>query len=190
MSLEVVLGPMFAGKSSYILSYIRRYESIGWPVLCITSSLDTRYEEGAIHSHNHERHSAVSTATLLPIQKTDAYKEAKLIVIEEGQFFPDLLVFTQEALDTDKKDLLVVGLDGDAERRPFGQLLQIIPLCDKVMKLTAMCKPCSKQAIFTHRRSADTSVIKVGGQDEYEALCRACYIKQIRAASFADDCDK
>ena len=189
MSLEIVLGPMFAGKSSYILSSLRRYEAIGWDVLCITSNLDTRYEEGAIHSHDHERHSAVPTATLMPLIKTNHYNEARLIIIEEGQFFDDLYEFVKYAVEKNGKDVLVVGLDGDSERRPFGKILDLIPLCDKVTKLTAMCKRCPAptDAIFTYRKSGDKSVVKVGADSEYEALCRSHYIKQTSAASSAVD---
>jgi thymidine kinase len=178
MSLEIVLGPMFAGKSSYILSSLRRYEAIGWPVLSITSALDTRYESDAIHRHNHERHSAVSTDTLSPLLLTNAFAEARLLVIEEAQFFKDLYKFVEYAVDTCDKDVLVVGLDGDSERRPFGRIAEIIPLCDKITKLTAMCKKCGNgsPAIFTHRKDSATSVIKVG-TDTYEALCRKHYIE-------------
>ena len=187
MSLEIVLGPMFAGKSSYILSSLRRYEAIGWPVLSITSALDTRYETDAIHSHNHERHSAVSADLLAPLLMTESFAEARLIVIEEAQFFKDLYPFVEHAVDVCGKDVLVVGLDGDSERRPFGRIAEIIPLCDKITKLTAMCKMCGDgtPAIFTHRKDADTSVIKVGEADTYEALCRAHYraVTQICSSS-------
>jgi thymidine kinase len=171
---------MFAGKSSYILSQIRRYKSIGWTVLCLTSALDTRYENDAIHSHNHERHSAIATNNLISLISTPAYKEARLIVIEEGQFFPDLYDFTLQAVDCDKKDVLVVGLDGDAQRRPFGELLTLIPICDKVTKLTAICKACAatgpQPAIFTHRKISDELIIRIGTADEYESLCRTHYL--------------
>lgn len=179
MSLEIVLGPMFAGKSSYILSSLRRYEAIGWPVLSITSTLDTRYETDAIHSHNHDSHSAISTDLLTPLLMTESFAEARLLVIEEAQFFKDLYQFVYHAVDVCGKDVLVVGLDGDSERRPFGRIAEIIPLCDKITKLTAMCKRCGNgtPAIFTHRhgKDADTSIIKVGEADTYEALCRRHY---------------
>lgn len=179
MSLEIVLGPMFAGKSSYILSSLRRYEAIGWQVLCITSSLDTRYEEAAIHSHNHERHAAISTDTLMMLRTLNSYKEARLIIIEEGQFFPDLYAFVQYAVERHGKDVLVVGLDGDSERRPFGDVLKLIPLCDKVTKLTAMCKRCNSptRALFTYRKNASDNIIGVGAADQYEALCRSHYLE-------------
>jgi thymidine kinase len=109
----------------------------------------------------------------------NTFAEARLIVIEEAQFFKDLYPFVQNAVDICGKDVLVVGLDGDSERRPFGRIAEIIPLCDKITKLTAMCKRCGNgsPAIFTHRKDADTSIIKVGEADTYEALCRKHYIE-------------
>ena len=198
MSLELILGPMFAGKSSYILSSLRRYEVIGWNILCITSNLDTRYEEGAIHSHNHDRHSAIPTSSLMPLLLTNQYKDARLLIIEEAQFFPDLYSFVEIAVDQHGKDVIVVGLDGDSERRPFGKILSLIPLCDKVTKLTAMCKRCEMptEAIFTYRKHGDKSVVSVGAESEYEALCRTHYnrlvgisnhVKQMISASSVDD---
>jgi thymidine kinase len=108
----------------------------------------------------------------------NTFTEARLIVIEEAQFFKDLYKFVKYAVDTCDKDVLVVGLDGDSERRPFGRIAEIIPLCDKITKLTAMCKRCANgsPAIFTHRKDSDTSVIKVG-TDTYEALCRKHYLQ-------------
>lgn len=178
MSLEIVLGPMFAGKSSYILSSLRRYEAIGWGVLCITSSLDKRYEHDAIHSHNHERHDAVSATSLMEISDTHKYKEARLLIIEEGQFFTDLYAFVKRAVEEHGKDVLLVGLDGDSERRPFGHILELIPLCDKVTKLTAMCKRCKTptNALFTYKKTRNASIIEVGAENEYEALCRDHYV--------------
>jgi len=190
MSLELILGPMFAGKSSYILSSLRRYEAIGWQVLCITSTLDTRYEENAIHSHNHEKHAAISTLELLPLRETNKYKEARLLIIEEAQFFSDLYSFVETAVEQHGKDVIVVGLDGDSERRPFGKILNLIPLCDKVTKLAAMCKRCEMptDAIFTYRKNSDKGVISIGTEAEYEALCRVHYtrLRQTSAASSAD----
>ena len=63
MSLQLILGPMFAGKSSELLGTVRKYNAIGWPVLVVTHSLDKRYTETPeIVSHETERHPAYATA--------------------------------------------------------------------------------------------------------------------------------
>lgn len=185
MSLEIVVGPMFAGKSSYILSCLRRYEAIGWPVLSLTSRLDTRYETNAIHSHNHERTSAISTKNLWDVIHLPAFEEARFIVVEEAQFFDDLYLFVKYAVETRWKDVLIVGLDGDSERRSFGHICEIIPLCDKITKLTAMCKMCADgtPALFTFRKnipieSENSPRIHIGTDEDYESLCRLHYLQR------------
>lgn len=178
MSLEIVLGPMFAGKSSYILSHIRRHKSIGYKIFIITHSFDTRYSNNAICSHDKDKENAVATDTLINFINNPEFQVAKLIIIEEAQFFSDLYDFVSQAVDIYKKDVICVGLDGDSERKPFGDILKLIPLCDNVKKLTAMCSNCSDgtAAIFTYRIVENKETISVGGKDQYKPLCRKCYL--------------
>jgi thymidine kinase len=177
MSLEVVLGPMWAGKSSTILGTIRRYKAIGWDILVLTSSLDDRYGEHTICSHDRENHPATAVKELMPVLDTETYQKAKLIVLEESQFFPDLLAFVKSAVDRDGKHVVAVGLDGDSERRPFGQMLELIPLCDTVRKITSLCADCGDgtPALFSHRRVQVDSQVAVGASTLYEPLCRKHY---------------
>ena len=56
---------MFAGKSSALLSRIRRHRAIGKQVMVITSSLDKRYSvEPALTSHDKESVAAIAVAEL------------------------------------------------------------------------------------------------------------------------------
>lgn len=180
MSLEIIVGPMFAGKSSYLLSTIRRYTAIGWSVLTITSDIDTRYTTNAICSHNQEKYPARAVKVLTPLFQDPQYESANLIIIEESQFFDDLIEFVLHSVEQKHKFVVVVGLDGDSERRPFGKILELIPYCDKVTKVTSLCKMCANgtPALFTHRKTADTSVVHVGAAEQYEALCRKHYLQE------------
>lgn len=180
MSLEIIVGPMFAGKSSYLLSTIRRYTAIGWSVLTITSDIDTRYATNAICSHNQEKYPARAVKLLMPLLQDTQYESANLIIIEESQFFDDLIEFVLHSVEHKNKFVVVVGLDGDSERRPFGKILELIPYCDKVTKVTSLCKLCGNgtPALFTHRKSPTTDVINVGAAEQYEALCRKHYLEQ------------
>jgi thymidine kinase len=185
MSLEVLIGPMFAGKSSAIQSIIRRHQSLGWNVFVITHSMDTRYsEEPMIVNHDRQMLPANATDKLMPLLEDSEYKRSRLVVIEEAQFFADLVPFVQSVVDRDGKHAVVVGLDGDAERRPFGHVLDIIPLADRVTKLTAMCKKCQDgtPAIFTfaHSHTTEAAVLSgepcVGADEKYIPLCRKHYL--------------
>lgn len=180
MSLDLYLGPMFAGKSSAAIGLIRRNAVIGRRTLCITSQLDTRYtNEPQIVSHNMEMSPAVAVATLKPLLETSQYTEAACVVVEEAQFFPDLKEFALVAVEQHGKHVVCVGLDGDAERNPFGALNALIPFCDSVQKFKALCRRCGDgtAAIFTHRFEKAPQQISVGDANQYEPLCRRHYVE-------------
>lgn len=179
MSLSLVIGPMWAGKSSSILSKIRRYKAIGWDVFVVTNSLDQRYGEFVISSHDNDQHSALAVSTLMPLLKEEEYKKAKLIILEEAQFFDDLVRFVLKAVEEDGKHVICVGLDGDSERRPFGDILKLIPYADTIEKITSLCSDCADgtPALFSYRCVESTEQIVVGANHMYKPLCRKHYLK-------------
>jgi thymidine kinase len=182
MSLTVILGPMFAGKSSAILQHIRKANVLGWKHLAITNRMDTRYSNDGteIMTHDFVKVDAVGVTRLEEVVYTDAYSESKLLILEEGQFFPDLYDFVKRAVEMDGKDVVVVGLDGDSDRNPFGDILRIIPLADDVVKLKALCKRCGDgtPALFSAFRSQKKEhQIQVGGLGMYEPMCRKHYLE-------------
>ena len=185
MSLELLIGPMFAGKSSAIQSIIRRHQALGWSVFVITHTMDTRYtSEPMIVNHDKQMLPAVATDKLMSMLDNPEYQTSRLVVVEEAQFFADLIPFIKKIVDVDGKHVVVVGLDGDADRRPFGKVLDLIPLADRVTKLTAMCKYCrdGTPAIFTfaHADRAEAAVEAgipcVGADEKYVPLCRKHYL--------------
>jgi thymidine kinase len=179
MSLELIIGPMFSGKSTRLLDTIKRNRFAGIKTFCVTSSFDTRWaKEISITTHANESFPAVSTQVLSDIRDNQDYKNAICIIIEEAQFFPDLKEFVLNAVEVDGKRVICAGLDGDSQRRPFGQILDLIPYCNSVTKLNAKCTRCELAAIFTFRKSdAVTEQVYVAGADEYEALCRSHYLE-------------
>lgn len=136
-----------------------------------------------IVNHDKQMIPAIATPSLMPLLAHSEYTNSKLVVIEEAQFFADLVPFVLRVVDTDKKNCVVVGLDGDAERKPFGRVLDLVPYCDKVTKLTAMCKQCrdGTPALFTFAtgggaaEAAAAGVPCVGGEERYIPLCRKHY---------------
>lgn len=191
MSLELLVGPMFAGKSSALLTIVRRHRALGWSVFVVTHAMDTRYASEP-HIVNHDRECLPATAAerLMPLLETAEYRDARLVVVEEAQFFPDLVPFILQAVDRDGKHAVVVGLDGDAERRPFGRILDLVPYADRFTKLTAFCHLCADgtPAIFTHAHREDAAASTaegkpcVGAADKYTPMCRKHYLAAIRSA--------
>jgi len=179
MSLELILGPMFAGKTSALQSIIRRHEALGISCVVYKPVSDKRYgNDSNIYTHDLTKTSAIPVKylTLQTIDKK--YLNSKLVVVEEGQFFNDLYKFVVRAVDKDKKTVVIGGLDGDCFRRPFGQILNLIPLADHVTKLSALCEGCrdGTPALFTFRISESKEVVEVGGSESYIPLCRKHYL--------------
>jgi len=182
--LELIIGPMFAGKTSALLGKMKRYKFIGYKNFIITHLSDNRYStDGKVVSHDQESLSAYPVTELLPLRNETAYKEANIIAIEEAHFFPDLYEFVLAALEHDNKHVICVGLNGDYLRKPIGQIHQLIPLADDITKIDALCTHCKepRAGIFTLRRSNNRSgnqseQILVGGAETYEAVCRAHFI--------------
>ena len=108
----------------------------------------------------------------------DKFLESKVILINEGQFFLDIVEWVKIAVDVYHKKVYICGLDGDFERKSFnGDWLNLIPYCDKVKKLHSYCSNCkNKPAIFSHRLINETAQ-KVIGVDSYIPLCRKCYLQ-------------
>ena len=175
MSLEIVLGPMFSGKSSYALSYIRKQKAIQRNVLAVKPRIDNRYSEDEIVTHNQEKVPCVVWDSNVDIAPNRFMLQADCIVIEEAQFFIGLPTFCAYMLGLGKH-LVLVGLDGDAHRKPFREILDCIPYANKVTKLSALCRHCrdGTEAPYTRYKenaNQNGSQVDVGGDEKYEAVC-------------------
>lgn len=172
MSLEIVIGPMFSGKTSYALSHIRRLKSIGKTVLVIKPDIDKRYsKDNVIVSHNNEKAASFVWDVTYPLNITT---DVEHIVIEEAQFFKGLLVCVRKLL-ADKKSILLVGLDGDMNQNMFGELLHCIPYCSKITKLSALCSICKDGTLAHYTKSLNQEMsdeqIDIGGSEKYISVC-------------------
>ena len=181
MSLEILLGPMFAGKSSAVLRTVNRHKSLGWKICSITHASDDRFsEENILMNHDLASIPCVKWASLMEHISDPTFLEAKFVIIDEAQFFPDLRNFVEYAVDHCGKNVLVVGLDGDVERKAFGQILDCIPLADSVTKLKAFCGVCKDgtDALFSFRKKevGEKGQVFVGGAEAYIPLCRKHYL--------------
>jgi len=181
MSLELIIGPMFAGKSSTILQRIKRAEVIGIKTFIVTSNIDTRYHTNTnlIKTHDKQSVQAVGLEYIKEITLFAAFQQAKLIIIEEAQFFEGLYEMVKNLVEVYGRHVIVVGLDGDSERKPFGEILQLVPLADTITKLTALCKRCGDgtPALFTYSTAKKSTQVCVGDGSAYEALCRKHYLQ-------------
>ena len=172
--LKVILGPMFSGKTTELIRIYSRFNSCDIGCCVINHSSDKRYDNSKMSSHNKVMIESLNIDNLMNILP-NLSESIKVYIINEGQFFQDLKEGV-EFLLSKKKTIYVCGLDGDFQRKKFGSILDIIPLCDDIVKLKGICNVCKKnESIFTHRKGDDTKQILIGEKDLYMTLCRDCY---------------
>ncbi|KAL8128873.1 hypothetical protein V2J09_018028 [Rumex salicifolius] len=177
--IHVIMGPMFAGKTTTLLYRIQSEQRNGRNVAVIKSIKDTRYGLSSIVTHDGHKYPCLPLADLSSFRAqfgSRAYDELDVIGIDEAQFFGDLYEFCRKAADHDGKIVIVAGLDGDYLRKKFGSVLDIIPLADTVTKLTAQCELCGKRANFTLRKNEERQTELIGGAEVYMPVCRQHYV--------------
>lgn len=181
--LKLIVGPMFSGKSSKLIELIRKYKVLNYKMMVIKNAIDKRYSDvDEIVSHNKDREKCVCVSNLMDIFDDEKlhlqYISARVIFIEEAQFFTDLEKFTDLSLKQDKT-IFVVGLNGDSNMKNFGEIHKLLPKCDDIELLTAYCKHCVGEtpAPFTKKlvTGDPTRQVEVGESDIYEPLCRKHY---------------
>ena len=195
--LELILGPMYSGKTSRIIYLYEYCIEHKISVCVINHALDKRYSENMLSTHDGKMIPCVNVHNLNDIYNNPInarlIKYSKIVLINEGQFFKDLLEFTNNLLDTNTPDrfkqVYICGLDGDFKRNKFGQLLDLIPYCDNVTKLHSICKRCLNNdgqnndglnAIFSHRVTGEKDQTLIGSS-AYIPLCRSCYLQENKA---------
>jgi thymidine kinase len=152
-------------------------------VTAINHTIDNRYDNELLSTHDHVKIPCLQASQLTDIWTDNGYQKidynvlrnSDVILINEGQFFPDLYDVVVDMLLHNKK-VYVCGLDGDFERKKFGQILDLIPLCDKVTKLSSLCSLCKNgtPGIFSMRLTKEKQQTLVGS-DNYIPVCRKCY---------------
>ena len=176
--LKVIVGSMFSGKTTELIKEYNRHKSCGFECMVINHKFDDNrilFGTSKTASHDKMAVNSVSCTKLKPLISRLTKDEVDVYFINEGQFFDDLYEWVNVLVNHWHKKVYVCGLDGDFQRKKFGSILDIIPLCDDIIKLKAICKNCKhKEGIFTHRLSNETKQTVIGC-DNYTSLCRTCY---------------
>ncbi|MFC4628748.1 thymidine kinase [Promicromonospora alba] len=192
--LEVIAGPMFAGKSEELLRRVRRARIARRGVLVVSHSLDARRGLGRVTSHSGQgvpSHTVSDAAEILVLLDADADAETatELVAVDEAQFFGAGLVPVASELARRGLVVVVAGLSVTFDGQPFSPLPELMALAESVEKLTAVCSVCGADAAFHVRvpgaplvTDADTAddagdalvpvAAHVGGSESYEARCR------------------
>ena len=175
--LELILGPMFSGKTSKLLEIYKQCKFCNIPVLVINHAIDVRYTPDMLSTHDNQNIPCEFINDLISFWKSNDNENIQVVLINEGQFFENLFEAVELMLN-EKKKVYVCGLDGDFKRKKFGEILDLIPICDKVYKLQSLCALCKngEKGIFSLRVTEDTDQTLVGVEN-YKPVCRNCYIK-------------
>jgi thymidine kinase len=167
-TLNLIIGPMFSGKTTELLRIAKRLQSINLNVLLLNYFEDIRYSNSEMSTHDKNGLPCTFVKDLNSIN----YENYDIICINEAQFFENLVVFCKNALNKNKS-IYVCGLDGDYKQEKFGEILDLIPLSDSITKLHAFCTICKDgtHAHFT-KRITDSNKQKLIGTDEHIPVCR------------------
>lgn len=172
--IDLILGPMFAGKTTELMRRVKRDIHARRKCFVIKYSGDKRYSDTNVANHDQMVLKAMAMVDHLE-DVGNLWESYDVIAIDEGQFFPDLVSFCTMVADKGKT-VYVSALDGDYQRKPFGKVCELIPHCEHVDKLAAVCMMCHQhEGNFTRRTVSSDKQELIGGADMYVAACRKCY---------------
>eukprot|EP00007_Cunea_sp_BSH-02190019_P003952 CAMPEP_0174243874 /NCGR_PEP_ID=MMETSP0417-20130205/33157_1 /TAXON_ID=242541 /ORGANISM="Mayorella sp, Strain BSH-02190019" /LENGTH=222 /DNA_ID=CAMNT_0015323469 /DNA_START=58 /DNA_END=723 /DNA_ORIENTATION=+ len=172
-AIVLVMGPMFSGKTTELLRRLERHRLARRRVVLVKYARDQRYA-GEAEAATHCGMRAEAVGALKLEEAEERVRDAQVVGVDEGQFFPDLVEAT-ERWAAQGKVVVVAALDGDFQRRPFARVADLVPHAEEVVKLRAVCLVCCGEAAFTRRLGTETQLEVIGGADKYIAVCRRCY---------------
>ncbi len=172
--MELICGCMFSGKSGMLISRITAARSRGLSVAAFKHASDDRYARTRIAAHDGRSCEAV------PVEHSGqipaAARGARLVVIDEAQFFDAGLPEVCRSLAEGGADVLLAGLDLDAWGLPFGPMPALEGMADRITRLHAICAVCGARADRTQRIAPVEGRSMVGGPGAYEPRCAACFV--------------
>ena len=170
--IEVVCGSMFSGKTEELIRRMKRAKFAKQKVEIFKPSLDTRYSEGDVVSHdrNSIRSTSIDSSGSILLLASDI----DVVGIDEAQFLDNGLVDVCNELANRGVRVIVAGLDMDYKGVPFGPIPALCAIADEVTKVHAICVRCGALAYVSHRLVHNDKRVLLGEQDEYEPLCREC----------------
>jgi len=172
--LEVIAGPMFAGKSSELLKRLLFLEHSGKKILALKPHIDDRYDPNNIVTHNHLSHDALAVIDLELVKDNYTIRAYNFhtVFIDEVQFFDpnETSWFIEEGL-RNGVHFVCAGLDQDSRGVPFETTARLLALADEIHKIRAFCNVCGKEASKTQRLTKHGGRVAIGGAEAYEPRC-------------------
>ena len=175
--IEVVCGSMFSGKTEELIRRLRRAQFAKQRVEIFKPAIDTRYSDEEVVSHDHNAIPSTPLDASGSILLLSA--DIDVVGIDEAQFFDMGLVDVCNRLANNGVRVIVAGLDMDFRGVPFGPMPGLMAIADDVTKVHAICVKCGDLAMYSHRKVSDEKRVLLGETQEYEPLCRHCYLEAV-----------
>jgi thymidine kinase len=172
--IEVVVGPMFSGKSEELIRRLRRAEIARQRVQIFKPAIDARFAANEIVSHSGLGISSDNVTKAAEVLEK-LQPRTEVVGIDEAQFLGDEVVDVCTKLANLGKRVIVAGLDTDFRGRPFEPMPRLLAVAEEITKLLAICVRCGNPAVHTQRLVENEDLIVVGAGDSYEARCRRCF---------------
>lgn len=180
--IEVICGPMFAGKSEELIRRVKRLEYAKKNTLVFKPKIDNRYSEDEIVSHSKHHTKSINIESSDDVLKyVKKNKNVDAVVIDEVQFLDEGIVNVCNDLANQGIRVIVAGLDMDFKGEPFKNVPQLLAKAEFITKLTAICVKCGAPATMTQRifngepAKKDDPIVIVGASECYEPRCRHCH---------------
>ncbi len=176
--IEVICGSMFSGKTEELIRRLKRAQFAKQKVEIFKPSVDTRYDEENVISHdfNEIRSTAVPAAANIRILADGC----DVVGIDEAQFFDDEIVRVCNDLANAGIRVIVAGLDMDFKGNPFGPMPALMATAEYVTKVHAVCTRTGNLAHYSFRKAANDNLVLLGETEEYEPLSRAAYFNALK----------
>ena len=181
--IEVIVGPMFSGKSEELIRRLKRARIARQRVACYKPDIDLRYHRTSIASHSDQTHEACTVTSVEHLKAAlfPQLNDIDVIGIDEVQFLDaDIIPLIVDLVHLGKR-IILAGLDTTFNAEPFGPIPALMAIADEVAKLSAVCMVCGQPAIHTQRLGQSQELVVVGAAGLYEARCRTHF------EPFADD---
>lgn len=179
--IEVVIGPMYSGKSEELIRRIKRAEIAKQNIVVFKPKIDDRYSKEDVVSHSGDSVGAI------PINNANEIynyidEKTQVVGIDEVQFFDEEIIKIAVNLADKGIRVIAAGLDMDFKGEPFGPTPKLLAVAEFVDKIQAICSVCGQPATRSQRlingepARYDDPIIQVGAVESYEARCRKCHV--------------
>ncbi|MCR8746051.1 thymidine kinase [Romboutsia lituseburensis] len=179
--IEVVIGPMYSGKSEELIRRIKRAEIAKQNIVVFKPKIDDRYSKEDVVSHSGDSVGAI------PINNANEIynyidEKTQVVGIDEVQFFDEEIINIAVNLADKGIRVIAAGLDMDFKGEPFGPTPKLLAVAEFVDKIQAICSVCGQPATRSQRlingepARYDDPIIQVGAVESYEARCRKCHV--------------